>query len=327
MEAPLPMGGPSSSPSPGGRPLPIPTPRGEARSESAAESGAVYTDSHAHLGMVADRLGEETVAAFLGAFARASEAAATSGRIGPLLLDPGVEAADLEPRLRFAARLLGLEMGLDGRLDFPLWLRFAAGIWPGKPALEDPEGSVLSLRGAIEAAARIGVEVSAIGECGYDYYHMEADEASQARLFGLQIELAVERKLPLMIHTRDAARATLDSIAGASRSIPIIIHCFGYGPDEARAFLDRGAFLSFAGNLSYKKSQALREALALVPDDRLLLETDSPYMNPEPYRGKASTPLDVARSYALAATIRGSSVESLAELISRNASSLYSPGK
>ncbi|HUX38982.1 MAG TPA: TatD family hydrolase [Rectinemataceae bacterium] len=311
------MNGPSLA----GAPLSGAGPEGETHQGAGDMVGAVYTDSHAHLGLVAERIGEAAVADFLGAYA----VAARSGTGGPLLLDPGVDPADLQTRLRFAARLLGIEAGADGRLRFPDWLRFAAGIWPGKPSLEDPEEAARVLCQSIDAAAKIGVEVAAIGECGFDFYHMEADEASQARLFGMQIEIAVERRLPLMIHTRDAARATLDSIAGAA-DIPIIIHCFGYGPEEARAFLDRGAYISFAGNISYKKSQALREALALVPDDRLLLETDSPYMNPEPLRGKASTPLDVARSYALAASIRDTSIEALADLISRNAASLFSPG-
>jgi TatD DNase family protein len=103
----------------------------------------------------------------------------------------------------------------------------------------------------------------------------------------------------------------------------VVIHCFGYGPEEARAFLELGCWISFAGNLTYKGSEALRAALALVPDERLLLETDAPYMNPMPKRGKPSSPADIARTYALAAELRGVAVEDLAETVSRNAHRLF----
>ena len=104
---------------------------------------------------------------------------------------------------------------------------------------------------------------------------------------------------------------------------PVLIHCFGYGPDEARAFLDLGCYLSFAGNLTFKKSDGLREACALVSEDRLLLETDAPFMNPMPNRGKPSSPADVERSYGFAASLRGVPVSSLAETVSRNARELF----
>ncbi|MDA8411361.1 MAG: TatD family hydrolase [Treponema sp.] len=305
----------------------------------------VYTDTHAHVEKFAESLGEEGAKAVLAAFADANAIAGANatadanaaagvkaGDGNPaLLLDPGTDVDDLPRRIALAAGLLGIAPDADGRFALPPWLHFAAGVWPGRPALDDPDASMKALRASIAAAGRQGVRVSAIGECGFDFHHMEADEKTQLRLFSAQIELAVELGLPLIVHSRDAAKATLDAlgaagVAGAAaRDIPVIIHCFGYGPEEVRAFLDSGAWISFAGNLTYKKSEPLREALAIVPDDRLLLETDAPYMNPEPRRGKASSPLDVVRTYEKAAALRGTTARALADKVSANAFGLFAP--
>jgi TatD DNase family protein len=102
-----------------------------------------------------------------------------------------------------------------------------------------------------------------------------------------------------------------------------VIHCFSYGAAEARTFLDLGYHLSFAGNLSYKNARNLREALCFTPPDRLLLETDAPFLAPVPHRGKPSHPGMVAETYALAAELRGISLPSLAAQVSGNALSLF----
>ena len=301
---------------------------GEGRSTAASDFGVAelgtFTDSHAHLEMVAERLGEtaarEVLAAYAAAFAALSGA---SGIHPPLLLDPGVEADDLGRRVGLARRLLSEAGSHSAPGSSPPWLRFAAGIWPGRPALDDPAASVSLLRNCIAAAEDEGVEVAAIGECGLDFHHMEADEGTQRRLFGHQRDLAAELGLPLVVHTRDAAGATVDELADAPSRIPVLIHCYGYGPDELPSFLDAGCYVSFAGNLTYKKSEGLREALGLVPEDRLLLETDAPYMNPDPRRGKPSSPLDVGRSYERAAEIRGVEVARLREIVAANAWNLF----
>ena len=112
-------------------------------------------------------------------------------------------------------------------------------------------------------------------------------------------------------------------VEAAAARIPVVIHCFGYGKDEARAFLAAGCYLSFAGNLTYKKSADLREACIVVPDDRLLLETDAPYMNPEPARGEPSSPFDIGRTYAAVSALRGCGPESLAALVTANARAVF----
>jgi len=280
--------------------------------------------------MVAEKLGEATLAATFAAY----ESARAGPGLPPLLLDPGTEEDDLRGRLDLAARILaagalgGCEDPAGGRL--PPWLRLAAGIWPGRPALDHPEASVAALEESIAAEARRGFQVAAIGECGLDYHHHEAPEPVQRRLFALQCDLARRLGLPLIVHSREAFRDTLEVLLAEAAGLPTLIHCFGYGPEEARAFLDAGFSLSFAGNLTYKKAEALREALLLVPADRLLLETDAPYMNPEPRRGRPASPLDIGRTYAFAAALRGVALrsdgeDSLADTVSHNATRLFPP--
>jgi TatD DNase family protein len=273
----------------------------------------ILSDTHAHLSLVSEELGKERLASLIGDYARAWESTAAEGRSGSLLLDPGVDPDDLGPRLELLAP--------EGRL--PPFIRLAAGLWPSARNLASPRSSLDALEVSIARASRDGLEPAAIGECGLDYHHMEGSAEAQALLFEGQIALATRLGLPLIVHSREAAAETLVLISRGRSSAPVIIHCFGYGPSEARAFLDSGCWLSFAGNLTYKGSDALREACAAVPDDRFLLETDSPYMNPVPLRGKASTPLDIERTYALAAGLRSVGVGELAETVSRNARSLF----
>ncbi|MDA8426402.1 MAG: TatD family hydrolase, partial [Treponema sp.] len=169
--------------------------------------------------------------------------------------------------------------------------------------------------------------VAAIGECGLDYHHMNGLVGAQRELFVGQIELAERRGLPLVVHSRDAAADTLAVLRECRPRIPVILHCFGYGPGELEDFLALDCYISFAGNLSYKSARPLREACALVPRGRLLLETDAPYMNPEPRRGRPSTSADVERTYAVAAALRSTSVEELAATVSANARTLFGAGR
>jgi TatD DNase family protein len=281
-----------------------------------------FTDSHAHLPSVAEELGAETLRAILEGYAEAGAAAAREGRTGPLLLDPGTEPGDLSGRIAL------LEPAITSG-----FLRLAAGVWPSAENLASPARSLAALAAAIGDASLGGpgraVRVAAIGEGGLDYHHMEGSKAAQSELFSGQLDLASRLGLPMIVHSRDAAADTLALVAAARpdpaslRDAPVLIHCFGYGPEEARAFLDAGCWISFAGNLTYKGSEALRAALALVPEGRLLLETDSPYMNPLPRRGRPSSPADIERTYVAAAEIRGVAVEALAERLSVNARKLF----
>ena len=138
----------------------------------------------------------------------------------------------------------------------------------------------------------------------------------------LQLDLARRLKLPVIIHSRDAPGETAE-ILGSRPGVSGVIHCFSYGPAEARRFLDLGFFISFAGNLTYKNAAVIREACAMVPGDRLLLETDCPYLAPVPFRGKPAHPGMAAETYRLAAEIRAEDFETMSERIAVNVRNLF----
>ncbi|MCX7775535.1 MAG: TatD family hydrolase [Spirochaetaceae bacterium] len=266
------------------------------------------TDTHAHLSMVAARAGE---AALRAVFAPLEERAAEADSLlsaEPFVVDIGVEPGDLQERRQLVERV----MPHAGRS-----VRFTAGIWPGTEACADIERSLQLLR---EDLAR---GVCAVGECGLDYYHMAAPAKAQQALFEAQAELAREMGLPLVVHSREAFRDTCSIIKKVASSIPVVFHCFGYGPEEAKQCVDLGCLVSFAGNLTYRAAHALREAFLVVPSDRLLLETDAPYLHPEPGRGKPSTPLSVWQTCTYAASLKGMEPQALADLVGRNAAAIF----
>jgi TatD DNase family protein len=272
----------------------------------------IFTDSHAHLQWLADHIGTAAFDEVLSAYDKAALEAASKGLDPPLLVDVGTEPDDLLLR----AELLNTP-------DRRRYLRLAAGLWPSVENLAEPHESIGTTK-SIENAGACGFTLAALGEGGLDYHHMNAPAGAQAELFELQLDLALGLGLPMIVHSRKAFEDTLSIVARwTARGLRVLIHCFGYGKSEAAAFLDAGCYISFAGNLTYKGSEDLREACAIVPADRLLIETDSPYMNPMPNRGKSSSPLDIERTYAAAALIRKSSVEDLAESVSRNARKLF----
>lgn len=274
--------------------------------EPEGEAGSrVFSDSHAHLSLVETRLGSEPMAALLAAYSSAW--AESSGRVetAPIIVDVGIHPGDLAARV--------------GRFGSYPFVRFSAGLWPGRASLERPDLALERLKKDLESA-----RCRALGECGLDYHHMEAPRGEQMRLFEAQIALAVDMGLPLVVHSRDAFEDTLALLSDAPSHIPVIIHCFGYGESEATLFLENGCMLSFAGNITYKKSDELRKALRATPLDRLLMETDSPYMNPMPSRGKPATSLDIARSIDRAAWLKGLSLEALASAAQVNAFRIFS---
>jgi TatD DNase family protein len=148
-------------------------------------------------------------------------------------------------------------------------------------------------------------EVVAVGECGLDYHYEHSPRAVQLEVFEAQVTLARERGLPLVVHTREAwsdTFAVLDAVGVPDRTV---IHCFTGGPDEARACLDRGAVLSFSGIVTFKNADPVREAALLCPLDRLLVETDAPFLAPVPHRGRPNEPAWVAIVGAAVASVRG----------------------
>jgi len=144
---------------------------------------------------------------------------------------------------------------------------------------------------------------NAIGEVGIDYHWGYSTPAEQEKLFRFNIETAILKNLPLIIHSRDAFDDTFRILTTYSFDIPVIFHCFGYGPAEAEKLIAQGYYLSFAGNITYSKAEPLREAARLVPPDRLLMETDAPYLTPAPHRGKKNIPEYVRYTYEFTAKL------------------------
>ncbi len=133
-------------------------------------------------------------------------------------------------------------------------------------------------------------KVVAVGECGLDYHYDHSPRSAQREMFAAQIALALAHDMPLVVHSREAWTDTLDLLRTEGVPDRTVIHCFTGGSDEARRCLDLGAFLSFSGIVTFKGAAEVRAAAALCPLDRLLVETDSPYLAPAPHRGRANRP-------------------------------------
>jgi TatD DNase family protein len=178
--------------------------------------------------------------------------------------------------------------------------------------------------------ARLGAheKVRAIGETGLDYYRDSASPDEQRRAFAAQIEIARDLELPIVIHARDPEGgteavdeifATLDARAAGH---PVILHCFS-APLRAADAAERGWYCSFAGNVTYPKSEALRVAAAAVPEDRILVETDAPYLTPQAKRGTRNEPVNVVATARVVAEARGVSYEELERAVEANARALF----
>jgi TatD DNase family protein len=160
----------------------------------------------------------------------------------------------------------------------------------------------------------------AVGETGLDTVRRYATLAEQRRLFDAQLALADELGLPVVIHSREAAAdtaAALSAFAGR-----VILHCFS-SPGLLPAALERGYYVSFAGNVTYPKAPDLREAAAAMPDDRLLVETDSPYLSPQAVRGRRNEPAHLVHTIAAIAEARGEEPAALAERTHVNATAAF----
>ena len=187
----------------------------------------------------------------------------------------------------------------------------AVGIHPHQAA--DGE-SVEKLRALIDD------NVVAIGEIGLDFYRDYAPREEQRRVFALQLELAAELAKPVIVHSRaaeDETAATLARFDGA-----VVLHCFS-SPGLLPVALERGYYVSFAGNVTYPKAEELRIAAKQVPADRILAETDCPYLAPQPVRGKTNEPAYVVHTVASLAETRGEDPDELGRRIDANAAAAF----
>lgn len=160
----------------------------------------------------------------------------------------------------------------------------------------------------------------AVGETGLDGARARATPAQQRRLFDAQLALAGELGLPVVVHSREAAAGTAAALAAFTGTV--VLHCFS-SPELLEPALERGYFVSFAGNVTYPKAAALREAATAVPEERLLTETDSPYLAPQPVRGRRNEPAHLIHTIAVLAAVRGVEPAALAARTHLNAAAAF----
>lgn len=167
--------------------------------------------------------------------------------------------------------------------------------------------------------------VRAVGETGLDYYRDWADREDQVRSFRAHIDIAKRAGKTLIIHDREAHADVLRILDEEGPPDRVVFHCFSGDAEMAKKCADRGYVMSFAGNVTFKNADALREAAAAVPPDLLLVETDAPFLTPMPYRGKPNAPYLVPLTVRCLATIRGADVGELSAAVSANGDRLFGP--
>lgn len=207
------------------------------------------------------------------------------------------------------------------------WIRGAAGIHPEHADAYGPD-TPARLREVLADPGMI-----AVGEIGLDYHWDDAPERDvQRRAFSEQTELAVHLGLPVIVHDRDAHGDTAEILRAHRQGLSGILHCFSGSWEMARECMDYGMYIAFGGAVTFKNAHRQREIAAKIPEDRLLIETDSPYMAPEPFRGKRNDPGRIENTVKVLAEVRGADAETLAERLYRNACTLFripygDPGK
>ncbi|MDA8387659.1 MAG: YchF/TatD family DNA exonuclease [Nitrospiraceae bacterium] len=165
----------------------------------------------------------------------------------------------------------------------------------------------------------------AVGETGLDYHYMHSTKEAQIHAFKMQVEIARETGLPVIVHSRDAGEEALEILEQSGYGSGAL-HCFSGDARTAAAAAAMGLYISVAGSVTFKKADALRRAVAEIPDDYLLVETDAPYLAPEPFRGRRNEPAYLAHTAKVIAGLRGISVEDLARITTLNASRLFGLG-
>jgi TatD DNase family protein len=255
----------------------------------------VIFDTHCHLGLCRDGESDDPAAAV---------ARAVADRV-TALLTVGVDLGSSH-----AARSISREVS-SGTCR----IHYAAGLHPNGADRFDDEFAGL-------AALCRGADCTAIGETGLDYHWRKTTPEQQRRSLDAHLRLAIELDKPVVIHSRDAHDDTYAALE-AHRGARGVIHCFSGGVAEARRALDLGYYLSFAGPLTYPKSDALREAAGFAPADRVLVETDAPFLTPQPRRGEANEPAFIVHTLTTLAEVRGIEFEAAAALTAENGHRLF----
>ncbi len=173
-------------------------------------------------------------------------------------------------------------------------------------------------------------KVVALGECGIDYFHKENPADAQKELFGAMLDLAVEVRKPVIVHSREADEDTLAMLTEFSARWPdadrpcAVLHCFTGSKEFASALLDLNLMISFSGILTFRNAAEIRDVAAEIPEDRLLIETDSPYLAPVPHRGQRNQPAFVPHVAECLAEVRGTTPEEIGTVTTANAKRFFS---
>ena len=251
-----------------------------------------FLDSHAHLADPAFDADRDDVIA----------RARASGAVGVIAIGESLDAARKAQTLAAA---------------HPGFVFFTAGVHPHDAAAFDPTLDPAALRALVDTGA------VALGECGLDYHYDNAPRPLQRRAFAAQLALARETGRPVVVHTRDAEDDTAAMVREAGLAgIRGVLHCFTGSAELARTGLDAGWYISFSGIVTFKKWTD-DDLIRLVPRDRLLVESDSPYLAPIPYRGKRNEPAWVAHTLEKVATVRADDLQELGNATAANTRRLF----
>jgi TatD DNase family protein len=282
-----------------------------------------WFDSHCHLqeefGREDEGPAEPHASRLAGTIARASEAGVTRMVCVGTGAASSAEAVDLVRALRRPGSVAPAE-GVE------LWA--TVGLHPhdaieGVETLDELLAVELGPGPGDEAGSAEPPVVVGIGECGLDYHYDHSPRDRQREAFALQVELARRHGVALVVHTREAWEDTFDILAAGGVPDRTVIHCFTGGPDEARRCLDLGATLSFSGVVTFKNAGEVREAARLCPLDRMLVETDTPFLTPVPHRGTLNEPSRVPLVGAAIALVKGVETLQIAEHCTRNTRTVF----
>ncbi len=179
---------------------------------------------------------------------------------------------------------------------------------------QNVENDIISLKGS---------KCVAIGETGLDYYYEHSPKEVQKKVFIKQINLASNLKLPLIIHIREADRDAYDILKTEIKDISAILHCYSGTKEQLKKYLDLGLFVSFTGIITFPKAIDVKESAAYAPQDRIMLETDSPFLAPVPFRGQKNYPKHIPTIAQKLAELRNESLEKIADYTSENVNTLF----
>jgi TatD DNase family protein len=250
----------------------------------------MWFDSHCHLHLVAEDSDVDEVIA------------SARGRSVEAMVTVGIDVASSRTSVGLAER-------------FDLWA--AVGLHPNSADDFSPE-----VEEELDELAG-GDRVVAVGESGLDFYRSEASVDNQRRAFSAHVALAKSHDAALVVHTRDSLKEALDQLTLEEPPARFVFHCWSGGPAELERAVDLGAFVSFAGNVSFKNAQELRDVSRLVPGDRLLIETDSPFLAPTPQRGRPNRPEYLPLVGEALAAARGEDTAGLMATTEQNARRLF----